>query len=140
MRSLHGAPPTMLGDDRGGHIDWFGSDGTTIAWGERGGLDLYTGTYDGALHGTFVRTLTTGGGGIVGGGYLVRIEADAAPGSYAVAVYRLSDGLRARVDLEGSRGYPILLVASDEIVFGSPSGSDVLADLHRIDPRTLTFS
>ena len=72
MRSLHGAPPTMLGDDRGGHIDWFGSDGTTIAW--------------------------------------------------------------------GSRGYPILLVASDEIVFGSPSGSDVLADLHRIDPRTLTFS
>lgn len=143
MRSVDGAVATPLHDALDRPIAWLGTDGTTFAW-TVGDTDLYAGTYDGALHGTLVRAGPHAAGAAVGGGCVARFEpTTTAPVHTVMTLDRVADGLRATVDLPeyGIGYYPprVLWIASDEILLAAPSGYDVLAEIRRIDPRTLTF-
>jgi hypothetical protein len=150
-RSVHGATATLLRSVAGGDLVDFASDGHSIAWLEGQGydaatdtftsLDLWSATYDGDLHPSFVRSMNVHrlGTPAVGAGYFVQDEADATTTSTRVfAIYRLSDGARATFD-PGTLAFHdatdrALMVTADEIAFRG-DGFRIL----RVDPRTLHF-
>lgn len=120
-------------------ISGLGVDGTTLAWLEAG--QLMSGTWDGALHARSVRAVS--GESLyawAGGGYVTRPERDpAAPASFLVAVYRLSDGARATIDVhvEASFYSEPLVLATESAILVAPTRH--FADLVRVDPGALTF-